>query len=228
MADAAVRLQDVPEGVRVALGLTLLVVFGIKAAIFPLFSWLPDSYPTAPVAGDRRLRRPAHQGRRLRDPAHADAAVPRLARRSSRVLLVLAVADDGRRHPRRDRAGRPQAAAVVHDRQPHRLHAARARASASTAGPGRRGPLHRPPHRRADDAVPRRRAGRAARGHRLAAPRAAGCSTSRRCSPCSTCCRRCRWPASRRCRASSPSSACCRPGSPTAARSPSPRSSRRS
>jgi multicomponent Na+:H+ antiporter subunit D len=48
MADAAVRLQDVPDGVRVALGLTLLVVFGIKAAIFPLFSWLPDSYPTAP------------------------------------------------------------------------------------------------------------------------------------------------------------------------------------
>jgi multicomponent Na+:H+ antiporter subunit D len=48
MADAAVRLQDVPEGVRLALGLTLLVVFGIKAAVFPLFSWLPDSYPTAP------------------------------------------------------------------------------------------------------------------------------------------------------------------------------------
>ena len=48
LADAAVKLQDVPEGVRVALGVTLLVVFGIKAAIFPLFSWLPDSYPTAP------------------------------------------------------------------------------------------------------------------------------------------------------------------------------------
>ena len=26
----------------------LLVVFGIKAALFPLFFWLPDSYPTAP------------------------------------------------------------------------------------------------------------------------------------------------------------------------------------
>ena len=26
----------------------LLVVFGVKAAIFPLFQWLPDSYPTAP------------------------------------------------------------------------------------------------------------------------------------------------------------------------------------
>jgi multicomponent Na+:H+ antiporter subunit D len=48
MADAAVRLQEVPDGVRVALGLTMLVVFGIKAALFPLFSWLPDSYPTAP------------------------------------------------------------------------------------------------------------------------------------------------------------------------------------
>ena len=48
MADAAIRLADLPDGVRLALGLTLLVVFGIKAAIFPLFSWLPDSYPTAP------------------------------------------------------------------------------------------------------------------------------------------------------------------------------------
>ena len=48
LADAAVRLRDVPEGLRLALGLTLLVVFGVKAAIFPLFSWLPDSYPTAP------------------------------------------------------------------------------------------------------------------------------------------------------------------------------------
>jgi multicomponent Na+:H+ antiporter subunit D len=48
MADAAVKLQAVPEGVRLVLGLTMLVVFGIKAAIFPLFSWLPDSYPTAP------------------------------------------------------------------------------------------------------------------------------------------------------------------------------------
>ena len=48
MADAAERMDQVPQGLRVALGLTLLVVFGIKAAIFPLFSWLPDSYPTAP------------------------------------------------------------------------------------------------------------------------------------------------------------------------------------
>jgi multicomponent Na+:H+ antiporter subunit D len=49
MADAAVRLEDVPDGVRTTLALTMLVVFGIKAAIFPLFMWLPDSYPTAPA-----------------------------------------------------------------------------------------------------------------------------------------------------------------------------------
>jgi multicomponent Na+:H+ antiporter subunit D len=48
LADAGERLAELPEGLRVALGLTLLIVFGIKAAIFPLFSWLPDSYPTAP------------------------------------------------------------------------------------------------------------------------------------------------------------------------------------
>jgi multicomponent Na+:H+ antiporter subunit D len=49
MADVAVRLQDVPPGVAEALGALLLITFGIKAAIFPLFFWLPDSYPTAPV-----------------------------------------------------------------------------------------------------------------------------------------------------------------------------------
>jgi len=49
MAEVALRLQEVPDGVRQALGGLLLVTFGIKAAIFPLFFWLPDSYPTAPV-----------------------------------------------------------------------------------------------------------------------------------------------------------------------------------
>lgn len=50
IADLAVRLGDVPVGVRQSLVLLLLVVFGVKAAVFPLFSWLPDSYPTAPTA----------------------------------------------------------------------------------------------------------------------------------------------------------------------------------
>ncbi len=33
-----------------AFALLLFVVFGIKAAVFPLFFWLPDSYPSAPTA----------------------------------------------------------------------------------------------------------------------------------------------------------------------------------
>ncbi|HVL05769.1 MAG TPA: Na+/H+ antiporter subunit D [Acidimicrobiales bacterium] len=49
MADLAGKVGDLPAPVRDALGLLLLVVFGIKAAIFPLFFWLPDSYPTAPT-----------------------------------------------------------------------------------------------------------------------------------------------------------------------------------
>jgi multicomponent Na+:H+ antiporter subunit D len=49
MADLAGKIGDLPEPVRNALGILLLVVFGIKAAIFPLFFWLPDSYPTAPT-----------------------------------------------------------------------------------------------------------------------------------------------------------------------------------
>jgi multicomponent Na+:H+ antiporter subunit D len=49
MADLALRLEEVPGGLRSSLGLLLLVVFGIKSAIFPLFFWLPDSYPTAPT-----------------------------------------------------------------------------------------------------------------------------------------------------------------------------------
>lgn len=49
MAQLSERVQTLPGGVRLALGLALLVVFGIKAALFPLFFWLPDSYPVAPA-----------------------------------------------------------------------------------------------------------------------------------------------------------------------------------
>jgi multicomponent Na+:H+ antiporter subunit D len=48
MAQLSERIGDLPGGLRSALAVLMLVVFGIKAAVFPLFSWLPDSYPTAP------------------------------------------------------------------------------------------------------------------------------------------------------------------------------------
>ncbi|MEO6880865.1 MAG: Na+/H+ antiporter subunit D [Mycobacteriaceae bacterium] len=49
MARMAVRLESVPGGTRTALFAVLLVAFALKAAVFPLSAWLPDSYPTAPA-----------------------------------------------------------------------------------------------------------------------------------------------------------------------------------
>jgi multicomponent Na+:H+ antiporter subunit D len=48
LADLAGKIGDLPGGVRMALAVLFLIVFGIKAGLFPLFFWLPDSYPTAP------------------------------------------------------------------------------------------------------------------------------------------------------------------------------------
>ncbi|BCJ57822.1 Na+/H+ antiporter subunit D [Micromonospora endophytica] len=49
LAHLAARLDALPDGVRLSLQLMLLLAFGIKAAVFPLSAWLPDSYPTAPA-----------------------------------------------------------------------------------------------------------------------------------------------------------------------------------
>ncbi|HNP13585.1 MAG TPA: Na+/H+ antiporter subunit D [Mycobacterium sp.] len=49
MAELSLRLHDISGGTRGALFAVLLVAFGIKAAVFPLSAWLPDSYPTAPA-----------------------------------------------------------------------------------------------------------------------------------------------------------------------------------
>ncbi|MDR3662568.1 MAG: Na+/H+ antiporter subunit D [Mycobacterium sp.] len=49
LAELANRLDGITTGTRTALFAVLLVAFGIKAAVFPLSAWLPDSYPTAPA-----------------------------------------------------------------------------------------------------------------------------------------------------------------------------------
>ncbi len=49
IAQIAVRLQEIPPDVQLIIHVMLLVAFGIKAAVFPLSFWLPDSYPTAPA-----------------------------------------------------------------------------------------------------------------------------------------------------------------------------------
>ena len=56
-ATGTVNMAELPEAMaaldadlRRVLLLLFLGVFGIKAAVFPLFFWLPDSYPNAPTA----------------------------------------------------------------------------------------------------------------------------------------------------------------------------------
>lgn len=51
LAELAIRIADAgyPPQAYV-LGTLMLITFGMKAAMFPLFFWLPDAYPKAPAA----------------------------------------------------------------------------------------------------------------------------------------------------------------------------------
>jgi multicomponent Na+:H+ antiporter subunit D len=48
LGDLAGRIPALDPWLQSTLAVLMLVVFGIKAAVFPLYFWLPDSYPTAP------------------------------------------------------------------------------------------------------------------------------------------------------------------------------------
>ena len=49
LAQLAQRVDELPDATALTLQLLLLVTFSVKAAVFPLSLWLPDSYPTAPA-----------------------------------------------------------------------------------------------------------------------------------------------------------------------------------
>lgn len=49
MAQLSIRIAELPADIQLVLHVALLLGFGIKAAVFPLSFWLPDSYPTAPA-----------------------------------------------------------------------------------------------------------------------------------------------------------------------------------
>ncbi|MBN9185691.1 Na+/H+ antiporter subunit D [Microbacterium sp.] len=49
MVQISERMTELPQETQLVLHLMLLVAFSIKAAVFPLSFWLPDSYPTAPA-----------------------------------------------------------------------------------------------------------------------------------------------------------------------------------
>jgi multicomponent Na+:H+ antiporter subunit D len=49
LADLATRVGSVAPGLLTALAMLFLGAFGLKAAVFPFFFWLPASYPAPPV-----------------------------------------------------------------------------------------------------------------------------------------------------------------------------------
>ncbi len=50
MADLSVRLQNYPDkGVVNLIAMLMMISFGVKSAVFPLFAWLPASYHTPPI-----------------------------------------------------------------------------------------------------------------------------------------------------------------------------------
>lgn len=51
MADLAVKIPQIPDfnGILTVIAVLFLVVFGFKAAIFPLYFWLPGSYHAPPL-----------------------------------------------------------------------------------------------------------------------------------------------------------------------------------
>ncbi len=49
LAQLAIRMPEIDPGTAQLIEVMMLIAFGVKAAVFPLSSWLPDSYPTAPA-----------------------------------------------------------------------------------------------------------------------------------------------------------------------------------
>src|SRR5690625_1319684 len=49
LAQLSLRLAEIDSGLAIACELLLLLAFGIKAAVWPMSAWLPDSYPNAPA-----------------------------------------------------------------------------------------------------------------------------------------------------------------------------------
>jgi multicomponent Na+:H+ antiporter subunit D len=49
IAHISLRMAELSPDIQMVLHVMLIIAFGIKAAVFPLSFWLPDSYPTAPA-----------------------------------------------------------------------------------------------------------------------------------------------------------------------------------
>ena len=155
MAEVAVRMDGVAAGTRSAIVRGAARRVRHQGGGVPAVVLAARLLPDRTGARHRGVRRPADESRCVRDHPGAHAAVPE--RRVGPDVDGGGVSHDDRRHPRRHRAERYQAAAVLHAGQPHRLHGVRRR-TVQRARPVRRDLLCRPPHPGADGTVPGRRA----------------------------------------------------------------------
>ena len=123
MADLAQKLRDAPRlDLLTAIAMLFLVAFGIKAAVFPFFFWLPASYHTPPVAVSAIFA-----GLLTKVGVYALIRVFTLLVRSGRGLHAhdhsgAVGTDDGHRGSRRRGAERISPRPVVSHHQPDRLH----------------------------------------------------------------------------------------------------------
>ena len=102
----------------------LLVAFGIKAAVFPLSFWLPDSYPTAPAPVTA-----VFAGLLTKVGVYAMVRTETLlfpGDTPEHAADGRGAADHGGGDPGCPGAERHQTSAVLHPGQPHRLHGVRA------------------------------------------------------------------------------------------------------
>ena len=50
MADISVKIAEIGQpGIITVIAVLLLIVFGVKGSIFPLYFWLPGSYAAPPI-----------------------------------------------------------------------------------------------------------------------------------------------------------------------------------
>ena len=82
LADLHAKAGRIEAGpVKDAVAVLLVFAFAVKAALFPLFFWLPASYHTTVGVDLGDLLGPAHEGGRLRADPDPDARVPVVAGR---------------------------------------------------------------------------------------------------------------------------------------------------
>ena len=171
------------EGTQEWIVLLFALAFFVKAPLFPLHGWVPETYRSTPIVGARAALRRALEGRRLRLPADraADHARGRPALAGA-VHRRRGVLDPVRLGPRLLAGQRAAGGRLLVDR-PARLHRAGHLRPRGQGRPGRRVPDAQP-RPRGGAAVPdHRRDRRAGRRQRVARASWAAWRSGRRCWP---------------------------------------------